>query len=75
MERMSETHETRKALFQKGVREGRLTLAEIEKAIPKGSLSPTERWLLFYSLRAAEIAIDETPTVSVEPSPPAEMGL
>ncbi len=60
----SESHEARKALFQTGIRRGWLDLAEIEHALPAGSLSPPERWLLFYSLRAAGVEIrDEQGTV------------
>jgi hypothetical protein len=53
----SESHEARKALFQLGIRRGHLSLDEIERALPAGSLSPSERWLLFYSLRAAGVEI------------------
>jgi len=55
--RIGSTHEARKAIFRKGVREGRLTVADIEDAIPEGGLTPAERWLLYYSLRAAEVEI------------------
>lgn len=63
-----ETHEARKAIFRKGVREGRLTVADIEDAIPEGGLTPAERWLLYYSLRAAEVEIvsDETELAILE---------
>jgi hypothetical protein len=53
----SESHEARKALFQTGIRRGWLEVGEIERALPSGSLSPAERWLLFYSLRAAGVQI------------------
>jgi hypothetical protein len=53
----SESHEARKALFQLGIRRGTLTLDEIDRALPPGTLSPAERWLLFYSLRAAGVDI------------------
>jgi hypothetical protein len=53
----SESHEARKALFQLGIRRGTLTIDEIDRALPPGSLSPSERWLLFYSLRAAGVDI------------------
>jgi hypothetical protein len=36
----SESHEARKALFQLGIRRGHLTLDEIDRALPQGSLSP-----------------------------------
>lgn len=56
-QRTGETHEARKAIFRKGVQEGRLTVKEIEEAIPPGGLTASERWLLYYSLRAADIEI------------------
>ncbi len=57
MKHESETHEARKALFQLGIQRGHLSLDEIDRALPAGSLSPAERWLLFYSLRAAGVEI------------------
>ncbi len=57
MKHGSESHEARKALFQLGIRRGHLTVAEIDSSLPVGSLSPAERWLLFYSLRAAGVEI------------------
>ncbi len=67
----SESHEARKALFQLGIRRGHLTVAEIDRALPAGSLSPAERWLLFYSLRAAGVEIRDDAGHSVEvPSEP-----
>jgi hypothetical protein len=62
----SESHEARKALFQLGIRRGTLTLEEIDRALPPGSLSPAERWLLFYSLRAAGVEIRDREGGSVE---------
>jgi hypothetical protein len=62
----SESHEARKALFQVGIRRGHLTLDEIDRALPAGSLSPSERWLLFYSLRAAGVEIRDRDGASVE---------
>ena len=50
-------HKARKALFTKGIRRGFLTLAEIDDALPAGSLSDAERWLLYYSLYAARVQI------------------
>jgi hypothetical protein len=72
MKHGSETHEARKALFQLGIRRGHLTLDEIDRALPAGSLSPSERWLLFYSLRAAgvEIRDREGASVAVPREPP-----
>jgi hypothetical protein len=62
-------HQARKQLFKSGLRRGFLTVQEIEEALPPGALTAAERWLLYYSLRAAEIEIrDETGAlVSVPP--------
>ncbi len=65
----SESHEARKALFQTGIRRGHLSLQEIDRALPQGSLSPAERWLLFYSLRAAGVEIRDSRGGSVEELP------
>jgi hypothetical protein len=62
----SESHEARKALFQLGIRRGHLSLDEIDRALPQGSLSPSERWLLFYSLRAAGVEIRDREGTSIE---------
>ena len=62
----SESHEARKALFQVGIRRGTLTLDEIDRALPPGTLSPSERWLLFYSLRAAGVEIRDREGGAVE---------
>ena len=52
-------HKARKALFTRGIRRGFLTLDEIDEALPPGSLSDAERWLLFYSLHAARVEIHD----------------
>ncbi len=57
--RSGRTHETRKKLFALGVQRGWVSLEEIGEAVPEGALTPAERWLLFYSLRAAGIEIRE----------------
>ena len=68
----SESHEARKALFQLGIRRGTLTVEEIDRALPPGSLSPAERWLLFFSLRAAGVEIRERGGADAEhPEDPA----
>ena len=67
----SESHEARKTLFQRGIQRGWLGVDEIERAMPSGSLSPAERWLLFYSLRAAEVDIRDNEGVSLT-APPGE---
>ncbi len=51
------SHKARKALFTRGIRRGFLTLDEIDEALPNGSLTDAERWLLFYSLHAARVEI------------------
>jgi len=72
--RTGATHEARKALFRKGVREGRLTVAEIENAIPEGGLTAAERWLLYYSLRAAGVEIvGEEEIASASAEAPSEL--
>jgi hypothetical protein len=73
--RSSASHEARKALFQVGIRRGHLSIDEIDRALPPGSLSPAERWLLFYSLRAAGVEIRDGTGETVtdlpgEPPPP-----
>jgi len=55
--RHSSSHDARKALFRLGIRRGHVTLTEIDRALPAGTLSPAERWLLFYSMRAAGVEI------------------
>ena len=66
----SQAHEARKALFQIGLRRGHVSVREIDDALPSGSLSPAERWLLFYSLRAAVVEIRDDRGESVEVYPP-----
>jgi hypothetical protein len=66
MKPSSESHEARKTLFQLGIRRGHLTLDEIDRALPAGSLSPAERWLLFYSLRASGVEIRDRDGSSVD---------
>jgi len=51
------SHAARRELFKRGVQRGHLTVQEIEDALPEGTLSPTERWLLYYSLRAANVQV------------------
>jgi hypothetical protein len=65
----SDSHEARKILFQTGIRRGWLDLVEIDRALPAGSLSPPERWLLFYSLRAAGVEIRDEPGAVLDARP------
>jgi hypothetical protein len=53
-------HKARKALFTKGIRRGFLTLQDIDEALPAGSLTDAERWLLFYSLHAARVEVRDS---------------
>ena len=55
--KIGRSHKARKALFTKGLRRGFLTLGEIDEALPAGSLTDAERWLLFYSLHAARVEV------------------
>ncbi len=84
-DKIGQSYRARKALFAKGIRDGRLSVQEIEAALPDGSLTAAERWLLYYSLRAAEIEIFDEVTGEVdhgfhererpdEERPPAEAG-
>lgn len=55
--RIGRSHKARKALFTRGIRRGFLTVGEIDEALPPGSLTDAERWLLYYSLHAARVEI------------------
>ena len=76
--RIGRSYVARKQLFKKGLREGRLTVQEIEEALPPGTLTAAERWLLYYSLRAARVEIVDAVTGEVDPGllltdqPPAD---
>ncbi len=64
--RIGKSYVARKALFAKGLRDGRLTVQEIEAALPPGTLTAAERWLLYYSLRAAQVEIIDEVTGEVD---------
>lgn len=55
--KIGSSHLARKDLFRRGLQERSLTVEEIEEALPAGTLTAAERWLLYYSLRAAEVEI------------------
>ncbi|HUJ28673.1 MAG TPA: hypothetical protein VLW85_21780 [Myxococcales bacterium] len=55
--KIGRSHKARKALFTRGIRRGFLSIEEIDEALPPGSLTDAERWLLFYSLHAARVEI------------------
>lgn len=58
--KIGRSHKARKALFTRGLRRGFLTLDEIDEALPAGSLTDAERWLLFYSLHASRVEIRDS---------------
>lgn len=64
--RIGSSYVARKQLFSKGIRDGRLTVQEIEEALPAGTLTAAERWLLYYSLRAAQVEIVDEVTGQVD---------
>ena len=67
----SRSHRARKELFQRGIQRRRLSVQEIDRALPDGSLTDAERWLLYYSLRASGVEIvDERGEDVGEPSFP-----
>ena len=68
--RVSRSHRARKALFQRGIQQGTLTIQEIERALPPGSLSDAERWLLYYSLHASGVEIRDESGTQVRSLPP-----
>jgi hypothetical protein len=55
--KIGRSHKARKALFTRGIRRGFLTVEEIDEALPTGSLTDAERWLLYYSLHAARVEV------------------
>lgn len=65
--KIGRSHKSRKALFARGIRRGYLTLDEIDEALPPGSLTDAERWLLFYSLTAARVEVRDAQGERVEP--------
>jgi len=66
VDKLGVSHAARARLFSKGIREGQLTVQEIEAALPAGALSAAERWLLYYSLRAAEVEIVDPLTGQID---------
>ncbi len=70
--RSSRSHRARKDLFQRGIQRGTLTIQEIERALPPGSLTDAERWLLYYSLHASGVEIRDEDGAEVRTLPPLE---
>jgi hypothetical protein len=58
--KIGRSHKARKALFARGIRRGYLLIEEIDEALPPGSLTDAERWLLFYSLKAARVEVRDS---------------
>jgi hypothetical protein len=71
--RTGRSHRIRKELFQQGLRQGWLSLPDIERALPR-TTGQGERWLFLYSLRAAGIELRDGRggQVDLPPAPPAE---
>ena len=55
--KIGRSHKARKALFARGIRRGYLLIHEIDDALPPGSLTDAERWLLYYSLKASRVEV------------------
>jgi hypothetical protein len=70
----SRSTRARKELFQRGIQRGTLTVQEIERALPEGSLTDAERWLLYYSLRASGVEIRDDRGAGVDSNRPALPG-
>jgi hypothetical protein len=70
--KIGRSHKARKALFARGIRRGFLSVEEIDEALPPGSLTDAERWLLYYSLKASRVEIRDGDggIVEVEERPP-----
>jgi hypothetical protein len=64
--KIGRSHKARKALFARGIRRGFLSVEEIDEALPSGSLTDAERWLLYYSLKAARVEIRDGDGSAVE---------
>jgi hypothetical protein len=70
--KIGRSHKARKALFARGIRRGFLAIVDIDEALPPGSLTDAERWLLFYSLKAARVEVRDADgnAVDMEERPP-----
>jgi hypothetical protein len=75
--KIGRSHKARKALFARGIRRGFLSVEEIDHALPAGSMTDAERWLLFYSLKAARVEIRDADgnMVEIEDRPSVSDGL
>ena len=68
------SHHARIELFRRGLAQGFITVADVDAALPAGTASQGERWLLLYSLRAAGVEIRDRDGSGLElpPAPPGE---
>jgi hypothetical protein len=64
--KIGRSHKARKALFARGIRRGFLSVEEIDDALPPGSLTDAERWLLYYSLKASRVEVRDGDGHTVE---------
>ena len=64
--KIGRSHKARKALFARGIRRGYLLIEEIDEALPPGSLTDAERWLLFYSLKASRVEVRDGQGTAVD---------
>jgi hypothetical protein len=64
--KIGRSHKARKALFARGIRRGFLVIGEIDDALPPGTLTDAERWLLFYSLKAARVEVRDVDGHAIE---------
>jgi hypothetical protein len=64
--KIGRSHKARKALFARGIRRGYLLIDEIDEALPPGSLTDAERWLLFYSLKASRVEVRDSDGQAVD---------
>ena len=67
MLRIGGGHKLRKALFVRGIRQGYLNVDEVEASIPPGLMTASERWLLYFSLRAAHVELRDSEGRVVSP--------
>jgi hypothetical protein len=77
---MGKSHRDKIHLFQEGLRRGFVTSQEVDAVFFEDQANDAERWLLYYSLQAAEIEIrnqkstadSSSPTKESEPSETTE---
>jgi hypothetical protein len=50
-------HRRRMELFMRGIKQGHIDVEEVEEALPPELLTAPERWLLYFSLHAADVEL------------------